>query len=146
MRPLGPSPAISQGDEVCCSTSGPQLLTPSTALAPTTLYIPPLFLTSAFNGSAYSSFCGCSLSLYTFSYHFHGFNIHYQASFLTCNPVLRTQAPAPYPNISQTKVIFISMTEHYPNTLLLLVLQSVSKLLLIFHKGKSTSTSGESTM
>lgn len=107
---------------------------------------PPYLLTSTFNGSPYSSFCGCSLGLHTLSYQFHRYIKHDQASFLTCNPVLRTQRPAPYLNISQTKVIFISMPDHYPNILFLLVLQSDSKLLVILHKGKLTNTSGESTI
>lgn len=38
------------------------------------------------------------------------------------------------------------MPDHYSKALFLLVFQSLSRLLVICHKGKSTSTSGEPTM
>lgn len=107
---------------------------------------PPYLLTPTFNGSPYSSFCGCSLGLYTLSYQFHDFTIHYQASFLTCNPVENPRPSSISQHLPNQSYLHFNARSLSQYSISLLVLQSVSKLLVIFHKGKSTNTSGESTM
>lgn len=146
VRPLGLSPAISQGDEICCSTSGPQCLPLSIPWLPQH-YIPSL------SSYPYLQWFPLLLFLWMLLRSLHTFipvsRLHHTLpGFL---PHLQSSSENPRPS---------SISQHLPNqsylhfnarslsqySISLLVLQSVSKLLVIFHKGKSTNTSGESTM